>query len=157
MMKKKILFYLFCMLVAGVTACGQSTTETEATSDAAQTVSLQALKAIDLTIGGGKIASKGSTVAVHYSGWIYSDTAKYHKGKLFDTSSDSGEPLVFTLGKQRVIKGWEEGIVGMKVGGTRRLFIPSNMAYGEKQIGTARASIPAHSALVFDVKLLDIQ
>lgn len=114
------------------------------------------LNVIDTHLGDGKSASNDSFVAVHYSGWLYDDTAEDKKGKMFDTSHDLGDPLAFQLGKKRVIKGWDTGIIGMKIGGKRTLHIPSHMAYGDKRIGTVRTAIPANSALVFDVELVDL-
>jgi len=141
-------------------ACSQSNSSVEKgaiiSSDDTSNATIVELMKVDTKVGNGAIALKQSNVAVHYSGWIYDDTKENKKGELFDTSSDLGEPLIFSLGKQRVIKGWDEGIVGMKVGGKRTLMIPAEMAYGSKRIGTARTAIPENSALVFDVELLQV-
>lgn len=155
MIKKSILICLCFMIASFILACN-STNQTSAPklSESSNTT-IKVLKRIDVKIGDGKLALKESKVAVHYSGWLYDENAKDKKGELFDTSSDLGEPLVFYLGHQKVIKGWDDGIPGMKVGGIRTLLIPSELAYGSKRIGTARTAIPENSALVFDVELID--
>ena len=110
----------------------------------------------DTKVGTGREAGVGNTVRMHYSGWLYRPLAKKMHGKLFDTSQVPGrDPLEFQLGAGRVIKGWEQGIVGMKVGGKRTLIIPSDLAYGSK--GTADGNIPPNSALIFDVELVEVK
>ena len=104
------------------------------------------LQYIDLTIGTGAAAQAGQTVTVHYSGWLES-------GKKFDSSVDRGEPFSFPLGTGRVIKGWDEGVQGMKVGGKRKLIIPSSLGYGARGAGGA---IPPHATLIFEVELLGV-
>jgi FKBP-type peptidyl-prolyl cis-trans isomerase len=91
-------------------------------------------------------------VSVHYTGWLYDEKAADKKGKQFDSSRDRGRAFNFQLGKGSVIRGWDQGVAGMKVGGKRTLTIPSEMGYGRKGAGSA---IPPMSALVFDVELLD--
>ncbi|WP_338771728.1 FKBP-type peptidyl-prolyl cis-trans isomerase [Massilia sp. METH4] len=107
----------------------------------------------DTKAGTGTEATPGSTVSVHYTGWLYRPMAKNHKGRKFDSSRDRGDPLEFRLGSGQVIKGWEQGVAGMKVGGKRTLIIPSELAYGSR----AMPGIPANSALIFDVELLDVK
>ncbi|MBV6325342.1 FKBP-type peptidyl-prolyl cis-trans isomerase [Duganella violaceipulchra] len=109
----------------------------------------------DSKIGTGKEATTGSTVYMHYSGWLYRPLAKAMHGKLFDSSIPRGEPLEFVLGAGRVIKGWDQGIQGMKVGGKRTLIIPSELAYGSRP--SAGSGIPPNSALIFDVELMDVK
>ena len=106
----------------------------------------------DIRVGTGAVASTGSRVTVHYTGWLYSASAAENKGAQFDTSVGK-TAFTFTLGAAQVIKGWDQGVAGMKVGGLRRLVIPPDLAYGNSQVG----SIPANSTLVFDVELLSIQ
>lgn len=108
---------------------------------------------IDTKIGKGAEANVGSTVFMHYTGWLYRPLAKNQHGRQFDSSIPRGEPLDFQIGTGRVIKGWDQGIVGMKVGGKRTLIIPSELAYGAK----AMPGIPANSALIFDVELMDVK
>jgi FKBP-type peptidyl-prolyl cis-trans isomerase len=105
------------------------------------------LKYIDLKVGDGPVAKKGSTVVVHYTGWLKS-------GKKFDSSRDSGEPFSFPLGAGKVIKGWDEGVAGMKVGGKRKLTIPPELGYGKRGAGE---DIPPDAELTFEVELLKVQ
>ncbi|WP_444847443.1 FKBP-type peptidyl-prolyl cis-trans isomerase [Duganella caerulea] len=109
----------------------------------------------DTKLGTGKEATTGATVYMHYSGWLYRPLAKNMHGKLFDSSIPRGEPLDFVLGAGRVIKGWDQGIQGMKVGGKRTLIIPSELAYGSRP--TPGSGIPPNSALIFDVELVDVK
>ena len=104
------------------------------------------LKYEDLVEGTGDAAKMGQTVSVHYTGWLTD-------GKKFDSSKDRGQPFPFPLGAGRVIKGWDEGVQGMKVGGKRKLTIPPQLGYGSR--GTAGA-IPPNAILVFEVELLQI-
>jgi FKBP-type peptidyl-prolyl cis-trans isomerase len=100
----------------------------------------------DVTVGTGETAEVGDVLTVHYVGTLTS-------GKVFDSSVDRGTPFSFTLGQGRVIRGWEEGMVGMKVGGTRRLYIAPDFGYGASGVG----AIPPNSTLIFDVELLDVE
>lgn len=101
--------------------------------------------------GKGKIAESGQRVQVHYTGWL-NESGK--KGKKFDSSVDRGKPFVFGLGQGMVIRGWDEGVAGMKVGEKRTLFIPSALGYGARGAGGV---IPPHADLIFDVELLDVE
>jgi len=156
MNKKSILICLYFMVAVFISACDNSSQSSAPKQSKSSNAAIKELKRIDVKIGDGELALKESKVAVHYSGWLYDDKAKDKKGDLFDTSSDLGDPLILILGQRMVIKGWDEGIPGMKVGGKRTLLIPSEMAYGSKRIGTARTAIPANSALVFDVELIGV-
>ncbi|WP_093382075.1 FKBP-type peptidyl-prolyl cis-trans isomerase [Rugamonas rubra] len=110
----------------------------------------------DLKVGGGKEALTGSNVVVHYTGWLYRPMGKNWHGNKFDSSRDPGrEPFVFPLGGGKVIKGWDQGVAGMKVGGKRTLIIPGELAYGSR--GAPGGAIPPNSALIFDVELLDVK
>ena len=109
----------------------------------------------DTKIGTGKEATTGATIYMHYSGWLYRPLAKNMHGKLFDSSYPRGEPLDFVLGAGRVIKGWDQGVQGMKVGGKRTLIIPSELAYGSRP--SPGSNIPPNSALIFDVELVDVK
>ena len=108
---------------------------------------------VDLRLGDGIEAAAGKALTVHYTGWLYDPTKPDLKGLQFDTSANSEFPFTFTLGFQQVIEGWDQGLVGMKVGGIRKLVIPSTLAYG----GTRNQSIPPFATLVFEVELLDVQ
>lgn len=107
----------------------------------------------DTTIGEGTEAQAGQTVIVHYTGWLFDESAPENKGKKFDSSLDRNEPFDFPLGGGRVIKGWDEGVQGMKEGGSRTLVIPPEMGYGPRGAGGV---IPPNATLVFDVKLLKV-
>lgn len=108
----------------------------------------------DVKIGTGEEATGGHVVKVHYTGWLYDATAPQKKGAKFDSSVDRGTPFTFPLGSGRVIKGWDQGVVGMKIGGQRTLIIPAHLAYGSRGAGD---SIPPNAVLVFDVELLGLQ
>jgi FKBP-type peptidyl-prolyl cis-trans isomerase len=108
----------------------------------------------DVKIGEGALAVAGLTVAVHYSGWLYDEAAPAHKGKPFDSSRERGSPLEFPLGAGRVIRGWDEGVAGMKVGGQRTLLIPPALGYGASGAGGV---IPPNATLIFDVELMAIR
>lgn len=105
----------------------------------------------DSVVGSGREAISGKQVSVHYTGWLNTNGAK---GTKFDSSVDRGQPFSFALGSGQVIKGWDEGVKGMKVGGKRTLKIPSDMAYGPRGAGGV---IPPNADLIFDVELLDVK
>lgn len=102
----------------------------------------------DLVVGTGQPARYGDTLSVHYEGW-------FENGERFDSSLERGQKFVFRLGARQVIKGWELGIKGMKVGGKRRLVIPPELAYGDREVGGGL--VPANSTLIFVVELLEIE
>lgn len=104
------------------------------------------LKITDITIGEGKEAVKGALIKTHYRGCL-------EDGTQFDSSHDRGQPFQCVIGTGRVIKGWDIGIMGMKVGGKRTLFVPAQLAYGERQIG---AHIKPNSNLIFEIELLEV-
>jgi len=108
------------------------------------------LKIEEKSVGNGATATAGQSVTVHYTGWL-SDAGK--RGRKFDSSKDRGEPFVFPLGRGHVIKGWDEGVQGMKVGGTRELTIPPEMGYGARGAGGV---IPPNATLIFEVELLKV-
>ena len=104
----------------------------------------------DTTVGNGEVAQAGRRVQVHYTGWLYNDGVQ---GAKFDSSKDRGQPFEFPLGAGHVIKGWDEGVQGMKVGGTRRLVIPASLGYGARGAGGV---IPPNATLLFEVDLLAV-
>jgi len=166
---------LIVVLAAAVVGCNQSsTTESSATStstsatatpstttpsttesappatattenaDGKEITMPNGIKYVDLKVGDGTLAESGMTIAAHYTGWLTNGTK-------FDSSLDRGQPYSFKLGTGQVIRGWDEGIKGMRVGGKRKLTIPPNLGYGESGMGP----IPPNSTLVFEVELVD--
>ena len=111
------------------------------------------LQKIEVTEGTGEQAVAGSNVSVHYTGWLHDPAAADQKGKKFDSSVDRGELFDFPLGAGHVIRGWDEGVQGMKVGGKRTLSIPPELGYGKNDYGP----IPGNSTLIFDIELLKVQ
>jgi FKBP-type peptidyl-prolyl cis-trans isomerase FkpA len=103
----------------------------------------------DTVPGTGEEAKPGADVTVHYTGWLYNDGTA---GRKFDSSKDRGDPFVFPLGAGHVIRGWDEGVAGMKIGGTRKLVIPPELGYGARGAGGV---IPGNATLLFEVELLD--
>ena len=138
-MRLRPLFLLLCLAV--LAACSSSTTP-----------SVTTLQITDVKIGTGAEAVGGRTLTVHYTGWIYSANAPDHHGVRFDTSRDKG-PFIFVLGRGQVVAGWDQGLVGMKVGGQRTLVIPPDLAYGN---GSPANSIRANATLIFDIELLSV-
>lgn len=118
---------------------------------AEKTTTASGLKYEDQKVGTGAEAKSGNKVSVHYSGWIWE---KDHKGAAFDSSMSRGQPLQFNLGTGQVIKGWDEGVAGMKVGGKRTLYIPSKLAYGTAGIAPL---IPPNADLMFEVELMGVE
>ena len=112
------------------------------------------MQKIDLTPGNGAEIKSGQNALVHYTGWLYDAAATDNKGAKFDSSVDRNEPFEVPVGAGMVIKGWDEGVVGMKVGGKRRLVIPPEMGYGARGAGGV---IPPGATLVFDVELAEIR
>ena len=121
--------------------------QSEQTASTPEITTDSGLKYVDLVAGTGREAAAGNLVTVHYTGWLTN-------GKKFDSSVDRSEPFSFPLGAGRVIKGWDEGVAGMKVGGKRKLTIPSQLGYGARGAGGV---IPPNATLVFDVELLEVR
>jgi FKBP-type peptidyl-prolyl cis-trans isomerase len=113
----------------------------------------QPLQITDLVTGGGAEASAGVRVSVHYTGWLHDPSAADARGRKFDSSKDRGQPFSFQLGAGQVIRGWDDGVQGMKVGGTRVLVIPPELGYGPRGAGGV---IPPNATLVFEVELLGV-
>jgi FKBP-type peptidyl-prolyl cis-trans isomerase len=122
---------------------------------AATTTTPEELAITELAPGSGDPIAPGSLAVVHYTGWLYDTGAPEHKGRKFDSSVDRGEPFKFTLGAGEVIRGWDQGVEGMKKGGKRRLVIPAALGYGD--MGAGGGVIPPGATLVFDVELLGIE
>lgn len=136
----KTFFSIFTVLILGIsTMCGAETKKTPS-----------GLKYEESKVGSGAEALDNHSVKVHYTGWLSNKGAK---GAKFDSSVDRGEPFEFSLGVGQVIKGWDEGVKGMKVGGKRTLIIPSELGYGSRGAGGV---IPPNAELIFDVELLGV-
>jgi FKBP-type peptidyl-prolyl cis-trans isomerase len=151
-----LLLFLGCLIQAGCAEISaqdkNKDKDTAKDKTAEKEVKLPSgLKYVDQKEGTGAEAKKGDTVEVHYTGWLYQDGKI---GKKFDSSVDRKEPFVFMLGAGRVIKGWDEGVAGMKVGGKRKLIIPPDLAYGKRGAGQ---DIPPDATLLFEVELLKIK
>ncbi len=138
-------------LLIAASACGEQPADPQAAPPPPEAT----LLVTDLMKGVGDEAFPGMNVIVHYTGWLYDPAAKDFRGKQFDSSRERGQPLSFPLGAGRVIAGWEQGIPGMKIGGTRRLVIPPGLAYGSRNVGNG--AIPPNSTLLFEVELLAVE
>jgi FKBP-type peptidyl-prolyl cis-trans isomerase FkpA len=161
--------FILVAVAFGVAACSPSdkTTDTKSTAPAPAAESAPAvspaatgtesmpLQKIELAPGNGAEIKSGQTALVHYTGWLYDAASPENKGKKFDSSVDRNEPFEFPVGAGMVIKGWDEGVVGMKVGSKRRLVIPPDMGYGAR--GAGGGLIPGGATLVFDVELVEIR
>jgi peptidylprolyl isomerase len=140
----------FAAAFAGVVAFMASTAATAQT--AGKTMTTQTgLRITDTKVGTGATPKTGQTCVMHYTGWLYENGAK---GKKFDSSADRGQPFEFPIGTGRVIKGWDEGVASMKVGGKRTLIIPPSLGYGARGAGGV---IPPNATLIFEVELLDVK
>jgi FKBP-type peptidyl-prolyl cis-trans isomerase FkpA len=151
-----------------ISACGDSGTEQGATAGgdapenpaAANMASSEAVEIVEglsmrmLRNGAGATAENNHIAVVHYTGWLYDETAENHRGKKFDSSVDRGQHFKFPLGERRVIRGWDEGVVGMNIGEVRELTIAPELAYGDRQVGDL---IPPGSTLVFEVELAGLE
>ena len=147
-MIQRFLSVFLAVVLISIVGCSESTTSTSAVSDVAELVMT------DIAMGTGAEAVAGKKVSVHYTGWLYDKAAADNKGKKFDSSRDRGQPFEFPLGEGRVIKGWDQGVAGMKVGGQRTLTIPPELGYGSRGAGRA---IPPNASLIFDVELLGVK
>ena len=155
MIRRSLFIALMCAAAAALAQTPAPQTGTPAAAPAAAPEADPLVK-IDTVLGTGAEAVSGSNVVVNYTGWYYKPLAVKQRGRKFDSSLDAGRtPLEFPLGKGRVIKGWDQGVAGMKVGGKRTLIIPSELAYGKK--GAGGGAIPPDSDLIFDVELLDVK
>ena len=117
------------------------------------TTTASGLQYDDTVPGSGATARAGNTVTVHYTGWLFDAALPLGRGRKFDSSKDRNDPFEFALGSGQVIRGWDEGVQGMQVGGTRVLTIPAALGYGARGAG---AVIPPHATLVFEVELLGV-
>ena len=136
------------VLVGLIAACGAQP------SAVAPTSGVTSMQSIELRAGSGAAVTAGKIAVVQYTGWLYEASAKDNKGKQFDSSRTGGQPFRFPVGTGQVIKGWDQGVVGMKVGESRRLIIPADLAYGDSGAGGV---IPPGATLVFDIDLVGIE
>jgi FKBP-type peptidyl-prolyl cis-trans isomerase FkpA len=139
-----------CAAAAALLGCKPAPNNTPAATASA----VNSLAVTDLAHGTGVAVAAGQYAIVQYTGWLYEPSAPDHKGKEFDSSLKSGTPFRFQLGAGQVIKGWDQGVAGMQIGGKRRLVIPADLAYGDSGAGDV---IPPGATLVFDVDLVGIE
>jgi FKBP-type peptidyl-prolyl cis-trans isomerase FkpA len=146
---------LASLFFAAGAACAQTppADPAAAAAPAAPVAPAPQVQVIDQKVGTGPEAIPGQTVRVHYTGWLYKELAPRQRTRQFD-SSIGGEPLEFVLGAGRVIRGWDQGVAGMKVGGKRTLIIPAELAYGKRGAGKV---IPPDAPLIFEVELMGIK
>jgi len=142
---------LAASFIAGLCGLAATGSFTPAAAQTKTMTTASGLKITDTTVGTGASPKAGQTCVMHYTGWLYVNGMK---GKKFDSSVDRGEPFEFPIGTGRVIKGWDEGVASMKVGGKRTLIIPPALGYGERGAGGV---IPPNATLMFDVELLDVK
>jgi FKBP-type peptidyl-prolyl cis-trans isomerase FkpA len=142
------------LLSLAASGCAGDVTNIEKKEDTMAQSSITELIKTDATVGQGNEAVSGRQVTVHYTGWLYDESAADKKGRKFDSSRDRNDPFSFRLGGGQVIRGWDEGVAGMKVGGRRTLTIPPAYGYGAQGAGGV---IPPNATLLFDVELLDVR
>jgi FKBP-type peptidyl-prolyl cis-trans isomerase FkpA len=145
---------LATMLATSGCQADSKTTSSNTTPNGKLAMNITELIKNDTLVGQGREAEPGFNVTVHYTGWLYDPSKPDGKGTKFDSSVDRHEPFVFFLGGGQVIRGWDEGFAGMKVGGKRTLIIPPDYGYGARGAGGV---IPPNATLIFDVELLDIK
>jgi len=150
---------VIAVALAGLAMAGCQGNERMSRSIRPETVSAWAaiteLKFTDSVVGTGPAVGPSSAVELHYEGWLYDPDAPDHHGYKFDSSRDKGRPFQFRVGSGIVIKGWEEGVQGMRVGGKRQIIVPARLGYGER--GAGGGVIPGGAALVFELELLRMQ
>lgn len=140
-----------CVALVG---CGRDAPPPAATAPASSAPAITDLVKTDNVVGTGPAIAQGQGAVVHYTGWLYDPYAPDQKGKEFDSSRPRGAPFRFQVGAGKVIAGWDQGVVGMQVGGQRRLIIPAFLGYGDRGGGGV---IPPNATLMFDVELLAIE
>lgn len=147
-MKRVLVILLSLGLLALALGCGGKGDKKPGQADVGDTVRTSSgLRYVDLKMGTGASPSTGKTAVVHYTGWLTT-------GRKFDSSKDRNEPFRFPIGQGRVIKGWDEGVSTMKIGGVRKLIIPPELAYGDRGAGSV---IPPGATLIFEVELLSVE
>ncbi len=145
--QRPLLTFGVVVLAALIAACGSKPV-------VAPTPGVSSMQSVELKAGTGPEIAAGKIAVVHYTGWLYEASAPDSKGKQFDSSRSTGQPFRFPVGRGQVIKGWDQGVLGMKIGESRRLIIPADMAYGDSGAGGV---IPPGATLVFDIDLVAIE
>lgn len=153
-MKNAIILATVFTVLLSFAACGGNDSSPSTATGETGVSNITTLQINDTQVGSGTEATNGKTVTVHYTGWLYNATTAGNKGTKFDSSVDRNQPFQFTLGVGQVIKGWDQGVLGMKVGGKRTLIIPPSLGYGSQGAGGV---IPPNATLVFDVELLEVR
>jgi FKBP-type peptidyl-prolyl cis-trans isomerase FkpA len=156
-MKQLLLAFTMAVFVSTAACGGTDSSPTTSSGTATPENGLSNITSLQVTnvkVGDGAEAVAGRTVVVHYTGWLWSQSAAGNRGTKFDSSRDRNEPFPFPLGAGRVIAGWDQGVAGMKVGGQRTLVIPPSLGYGSQGFPPV---IPPNSTLVFDVELLEVR
>ncbi|MBV8380925.1 MAG: FKBP-type peptidyl-prolyl cis-trans isomerase [Paucibacter sp.] len=158
---RRLALALGLVSIASLSACGgggsgSSSTPQQTWAQLSGSTSITALQTTDTVVGTGATATAGNTLTVNYTGWLYDVRQTNQQGTQFDSSLSTGRsPFSFQLGAGQVIAGWDQGLVGMKAGGTRTLVIPASLAYGAA--GGGNGAIPANAALIFTVQLISVQ
>jgi len=145
--QRPLLTFGVVVLAGLLTACGGKPVAVPASG-------VNSMQSVQLKAGSGAEITAGKIAVVQYTGWLYETSAPDNKGKQFDSSHNSGQPFRFPVGTGQVIKGWDQGVVGMKIGESRRLIIPADLAYGDSGAGGV---IPPGAALIFDIDLVAIE
>jgi len=145
---------LLIIALGVLAACKPSAPPPAPPAAAAESTVIDQLLINEVAVGTGDPVGNGQTAVVHYTGWLYDPAAPDHKGTKFDSSRDKGQPFRFVVGSGKVIQGWDQGVLGMSVGGQRELIVPARLAYGEAGAGGV---IPPGATLLFDVELLAIE
>jgi FKBP-type peptidyl-prolyl cis-trans isomerase FkpA len=147
------LLVITCACVA-LAACGREAPPPASSPAATAAPAITDLVKTDVVVGAGPAIAQGQQAVVHYTGWLYDPSAQDQKGSQFDSSRQRGTPFRFTVGAGKVIAGWDQGVVGMQVGGQRRLLIPAFLGYGDRGGGGV---IPPNATLMFDIELLAVE
>ena len=153
MKRLNIIGGLWLLSLALVASCQQSEEQTMGSNEQTSGAAVTELLLEDVVVGDGAEAAAGASATVHYTGWLYAPGSPNDRGTKFDSSVDRGQPFEFPIGAGRVIRGWDEGVAGMRVGGKRILIIPAEWGYGARGAGGV---IPPNATLVFDVELLAV-
>ncbi len=153
MKRLNIIGGLWLLSLALVASCQQSEEQTMGSNEQTSGAAVTELLIEDVVVGDGAEAAAGASATVHYTGWLYAPGSPNDRGTKFDSSVDRGQPFEFPIGAGRVIRGWDEGVAGMRVGGKRILIIPAEWGYGARGAGGV---IPPNATLVFEVELLAV-